>query len=88
MVQGWKNLLSLAEFENLLAGQEALAKQMEGAPLKGQEEALYVNKGSWNFKQHGASGSKKNDDEVEGRQGKGSTRGGGGWKNYRGKKFE
>ncbi|KAK2997760.1 hypothetical protein RJ639_024907 [Escallonia herrerae] len=53
-VQGWQTQPSLVEFENLLAGQEALAKQMGGASLKGQEEALYANNGRWNSKQHGA----------------------------------
>jgi hypothetical protein len=53
IVQGWQNQPSLVEFENLLAGQEALAKQMGGASLRSEEEALYVHKGSGNFKQHG-----------------------------------
>ncbi|KAL6327017.1 hypothetical protein AAG906_013184 [Vitis piasezkii] len=44
-VQGWQNQPSLVEFENLLAGQEALAKQMGGVSLKGEEEALYAHKG-------------------------------------------
>lgn len=44
---------------NLLAGQEALDKQMGGASPKGQEEALYANKGRWNSKQHGAGGFKR-----------------------------
>ncbi|KAK3009190.1 hypothetical protein RJ639_013530 [Escallonia herrerae] len=88
-VQGWKTQSLLVEFENLLAGQEALAKQMGGASPKGQEEALYANNGRWNSKQHGADGSKKNDDDTGGRQSEGSTRGGGGSKSQsRGKKFE
>ncbi|KAK3041270.1 hypothetical protein RJ639_001372 [Escallonia herrerae] len=86
-VQGWQTQPSLVEFENLLAGQEALAKQMGGA--LGQEEALYANNDRWNSKQHGAGGSKKNDDDMGGRQSEGSTRGGGGSKGQRrGKKFE
>ena len=44
-VQGWQNQPSLVDFENLLAGQEALAKQMGGVSLKNEEEALYANKG-------------------------------------------
>ncbi|RVW66748.1 hypothetical protein CK203_066377 [Vitis vinifera] len=51
-IQGWQNQPSLVEFENLLAGQEALAKQMGGVSLKGEEEALYAHKGRWNSKQH------------------------------------
>ena len=49
-IQGWQNQPSLVEFENLLAGQEALAKQMGGVSLKGEEEALYAHKGRWNSK--------------------------------------
>ncbi|KAA8546714.1 hypothetical protein F0562_003149 [Nyssa sinensis] len=49
-VQGWKNQPSLVEFENLLVGQEALAKQMGGVSLKGEEEALYAHKDSDVFK--------------------------------------
>ncbi|KAF9661764.1 hypothetical protein SADUNF_Sadunf19G0102500 [Salix dunnii] len=48
----YKDQPSLIEFENLLIRQEALAKQMGGASLKCKEEALYVNKGSRNFKQY------------------------------------
>ncbi|KAL0418759.1 UNVERIFIED_CONTAM: hypothetical protein Sradi_1289400 [Sesamum radiatum] len=49
-VQGWPTQPSLVEFENLLAGQEALAKQMGGVSLKNDEEALYANKGGRNSK--------------------------------------
>ncbi|XP_021821223.1 uncharacterized protein LOC110762835, partial [Prunus avium] len=51
-VQGWPTQPSLVEFENLLADQEAMAKQMGGVSLKGEEEALYSNKSKGNFKQH------------------------------------
>ena len=50
IVQGWENQPSLVEFENLLAGQEALAKQIGGASLRSEEEAIYVHKGRGNFK--------------------------------------
>ena len=50
IVQGWQDQPSLVEFENLLAGQEALAKQIEGASLRSEEEAIYVHKGRGNFK--------------------------------------
>ena len=43
-VQGWQNQPSLVEFKNVLVGQEALAKQMGGVSLKGEDEALYANK--------------------------------------------
>ena len=42
-VQGWPTQPSLVEFENLLASQEAMAKQMGGFTLKGEEEALYTS---------------------------------------------
>ena len=78
-VQGWQNQPSLVEFENLLAGQEALAKQMGGVSLKSEEEALYANKGSGNSKQYGNSGFKKNQGNGKNHQGEGSSRAGGGW---------
>ena len=88
-VQGWQNQPSLVEFENLLAGQEALAKQMGGVSLKSEEEALYANKGSGNSKQYGNSGFKKNQGNGKIHQGEGSSRAGGGWKNQGNeKKFE
>ncbi|KAJ0048930.1 hypothetical protein Pint_16736 [Pistacia integerrima] len=52
IIVGWSTQPSLVEFENLLAGQEAMAKQMAGVSLKGEEEALYINKSKSNFKQH------------------------------------
>ncbi|KAF1891109.1 hypothetical protein Lal_00001248 [Lupinus albus] len=36
-IQGWQNQPSLVEFENLLAGQEALATQIGGVSLKSEE---------------------------------------------------
>ncbi|KAF7804256.1 Retrovirus-related Pol polyprotein from transposon TNT 1-94 [Senna tora] len=88
-IQGWQTQPSLVEFENLLAGQEALAKQMGGASSKDHEEALYANKGRSNFKQNGTGGSKRNDNETRTRQGDKSARDGEGSKNRNhGKKFE
>nr|KAJ0192430.1 hypothetical protein LSAT_V11C800427740 [Lactuca sativa] len=49
-VQGWPVQPSLVEFENLLASQEAMAKQMGGITLKSEEEALYTSKSRRNFK--------------------------------------
>lgn len=57
-IQGWQTQPSLVEFENLLAGQESLAKQMGGVSRR-NEEALYANKGGWNSKQHTVGGSRK-----------------------------
>ena len=45
-VQGWTTQPSLVEFENLLACQEAMTKQIEGITLKGEEETLYTSE-SW-----------------------------------------
>lgn len=41
-VQGWKIQPSLVEFDNMLAGQESMAKKMGGVSQKGEEEALYI----------------------------------------------
>ncbi|KAL0427813.1 UNVERIFIED_CONTAM: Retrovirus-related Pol polyprotein from transposon RE2 [Sesamum latifolium] len=85
-VQGWPTQPSLVEFENLLAGQEALAKQMGGVSLKNDEEALYANKGRKNSK---AVGFKRSDDKTRGHQSERSTRTAGGLKNHgNAKKFE
>ena len=60
----------------MLADQEALATQMGGVSLKGEEEALYTkSKGS--FKQRAGGGSKRNGDKEKGHQGGGSSRPGG-----------
>ncbi|KAA8547802.1 hypothetical protein F0562_004231 [Nyssa sinensis] len=75
-VQGWPNQPSLVEFENLLAGQEAMAKQVERISLKGEEEALYANKSKGNSKQHTVGGSKRNDDRAKSHRGEGSFRSG------------
>ena len=69
-VQGWPTQPSLVEFENLLAGQEAMVKQMGGVSLKGEEEALYTNKIKGNFKRHTGGGSKKEDDKANINKGK------------------
>ncbi|KAF2312969.1 hypothetical protein GH714_002268 [Hevea brasiliensis] len=81
-VQGWPNQPSLVEFENLLAGQEAMAKQMGGVLLKGEEEALYTIKIRGTYKQHVISGSKRNDEKVKNHQGEGSSRPGGASMNH------
>ncbi|KAL3849192.1 hypothetical protein ACJIZ3_011074 [Penstemon smallii] len=62
-VQGWPNQPSLIEFENLLAGQKAMAMQMGGVSLRGEEEALYANKNRWDFRQYAVGGSKTNGDK-------------------------
>ncbi|KAL4352591.1 hypothetical protein GQ457_06G020380 [Hibiscus cannabinus] len=67
-VQGWQTQPSLVEFENLLASQEALAKQMGGVSLKNEEEALYASKGKRNFKQRKSGGSNRNQGEESSRE--------------------
>ncbi|XP_062081475.1 uncharacterized protein LOC133786589 [Humulus lupulus] len=57
-IQGWPTQPSLVEFENLLVGQEAMAKKMGGVALKSEEEVFYTNKS--NEKRHNNGGSKKN----------------------------
>ena len=80
-IQGWPTQPSLVEFENLLAGQEAMAKQMGGVSLKSEEEALYTNKSKGTFKRYTGSGSKKDGEKVQSHQGNGGSRSGGAWKN-------
>ncbi|RVW16686.1 Retrovirus-related Pol polyprotein from transposon TNT 1-94 [Vitis vinifera] len=67
--------LTIAQYfhKNLLAGQEALVKQMGGVSLKGEEEALYAHKGRWNSKQHTVGRTKKNEDKVKSSQGERSA---------------
>ncbi|KAJ7959018.1 Retrovirus-related Pol polyprotein from transposon TNT 1-94 [Quillaja saponaria] len=72
-IQGWPNQPSLVEFENLLAGQEAMTKQMGGVSLKGEEKALYANQGRGYSKQHTTDRYSKNNDEVKSYQGEGSS---------------
>ncbi|EXC28004.1 hypothetical protein L484_022235 [Morus notabilis] len=73
-VQRWPTQPSLVEYENLLAGQEAMAKQMGGVSQKGEEDTLYTNKSKYNFKQH-AKGGSKNGDKGKGHQGSSQSRG-------------
>ena len=68
-VQGWSTQPSLVEFENLLADQKALAKQMGWVSSRGEEEALYTeSKGS--FKRRAGGGSKRHGDKAKGHQGR------------------
>ncbi|KAG6473290.1 hypothetical protein ZIOFF_067204 [Zingiber officinale] len=80
-IQGWPTQPSLLEFENLLAGQEAMTKQMGRLSLKDEEEALYTNKNKGNFKRH-TGGSKKDRDKGKSYHGNGGSRPGGASKNY------
>ncbi|KAL7586905.1 hypothetical protein Lser_V15G39190 [Lactuca serriola] len=67
-LQGWPVQPSLVEFENLLANQEAMAKQMGGITLKSEEEALYTSKSRRNFKSPSKEGY-KNADKGKSQQG-------------------
>lgn len=60
-IQGWATQPSLVEFENLLAGQEALVKQMGGATVRTDDEALYAEKSKGKYK----SQSKKKSDKSK-----------------------
>ncbi|KAM2943530.1 hypothetical protein COP2_026700 [Malus domestica] len=70
-IQGWPTQPSLVEFENLLAGQEAMAKQMGGVSLKGEEEALYTSKSKGTFKR---KQGENDGDKVKNHQGNGGSR--------------
>ncbi|KAJ0034131.1 hypothetical protein Pint_25240 [Pistacia integerrima] len=82
LVQGWSTQPSLVKFENLLVGQEAMAKQMAGVSLKGEEEALYINKSKSNFKQHVGGRFKKDGDKGKSHQGEGGSHPRGASKNH------
>ena len=49
-VQGWPTQLTIKEFENLLANQEAIDKQMSETSVKNDKEALFTNKKRHRFK--------------------------------------
>lgn len=51
-VWGRQNQPFIVEFENSLAGQRALTKQIVGVLLKSEEEEFYTNKSRCNSKQH------------------------------------
>ena len=76
-VQGWPTQPSLVEFENLLVSQEAMAKQMGGVLLKGEEEPFYTNKSKGSYKRYTSSRSKADDDKVKIQQGKNGSYPGG-----------
>lgn len=63
-VQGWATQPSLVEFENLLAGQEALVKQMSGDSIKTDEEALYAEKGKGKYRSQSSQHYKKSSDKT------------------------
>ena len=60
-VQGWPAQPSLVQFENLLASQEAMAKQMGGITLQGEEEVLYTSESRSNNKSSTKRGYKNGD---------------------------
>nr|KAJ0210601.1 hypothetical protein LSAT_V11C400160610 [Lactuca sativa] len=62
-IQGWSVQPSFVEFENLLAGQEALAKQMLNISVKAEDEALYVERSKGKYKANSNQGQKKNYDK-------------------------
>ncbi|KAE8677085.1 tir-nbs resistance protein [Hibiscus syriacus] len=70
--QGWQ-----IEFKNLIAGQEAMAKQTGGVSLKSEEEAFYTSKSRGTFQRYTDSGSKNDGDKVKNYQGKGGSHLGG-----------
>ncbi|KAE8671632.1 hypothetical protein F3Y22_tig00111941pilonHSYRG00018 [Hibiscus syriacus] len=65
----------------IVHGQEAMAKQMGGVSLKGEEEALYTSKSRDTFQRYTGSRSKKDGDKVKNYQGKGGPHSGGASKN-------
>ncbi|KAJ0431334.1 putative RNA-directed DNA polymerase [Helianthus annuus] len=68
-VQGWATQPNLSEFENLLASQEALDKQMgglsTGSSSKTEVEALYASKGKNRSRSYRSYDKSKNQDRGE-----------------------
>lgn len=64
-VQGWKIQPSLVEFDNMLAGQESMAKKMGGVSQKGEEEALYIIESRENSTMQNVAWTKRNDDKEK-----------------------
>ncbi|KAJ0579636.1 putative RNA-directed DNA polymerase [Helianthus annuus] len=61
-IQGWPTQPTITEFENLLTGQEAQARQLAGGTFKQETEALYASKGrekSWKNKGNNRDKGKK-----------------------------
>ncbi|KAI3816801.1 hypothetical protein L1987_16506 [Smallanthus sonchifolius] len=68
-IQGWPTQPSLAEFENLLASQEALAKQMGGltthSEVKKEAEALYAERTKSKYRQgRNSGGSNRHQEKI------------------------
>ena len=65
-VQGWPTQPSLVEFENLLADQEVIAKEIGGGSLKGEEDVLFTNKNRERPGPNAGKESKRSDDKPGG----------------------
>ncbi|XP_076954632.1 uncharacterized protein LOC143629170 [Bidens hawaiensis] len=68
-IQGWPNQPSLIEFENMLAGQESLAKKMAdtsiGGSAKVEDTALYADRGKSKFRTNKWSHQKNNGERAK-----------------------
>lgn len=62
-IQGWPIQPSITEFENLLAGQEALVKQMSGDIMNTEEDVVYARKGKIKLKSHSNQNYRHNPDK-------------------------
>jgi hypothetical protein len=62
-IQGWPSQPSLVELENLLADQEALAKQTSGVSLKSDEEALFSRDKKGRPRPNTSRNTRKHDDK-------------------------
>lgn len=62
-IQGWSIQPSLLDFDNLLAGQEALVKQMGSISIKDEDESLYMERCKGKYKPNSNQGQKKNFDK-------------------------
>lgn len=56
---------TINEFENLLANQEAIDKQINGASIENNEKVLFTDKKRHRFRWHSVGGSKGDVDKLK-----------------------
>ena len=64
---------TMKKYENLLANQEVIDKQMNGASIKNDKEMLFIDEKRHRFRQHSVRGFKEDVDKSRGHQQEGSS---------------
>ena len=64
---------TIKKYENLLANQEVIDKQMSGASVKNDKEMLFIDEKRHRFRQHSVRGSKGDVDKSRGHQQEGNS---------------